>query len=466
MYGGLGEIPRALLRMILLVRYPFKVLCYVDRSYSAIVAISYEPLKFIARSRLFNKVSGDVWICDWRTASLYPAANGRVSSQPVETYPGEETSMPTDRRLVIVKTFNTRSIDPHLTELIALSELKHRHISQIYDVFVGYDTSDVYVISEYAEGNLRSLIDTQNGRPLSLPVISSIFVQLANAIHHVHSLGWMHRNICPESVMVTPQGVGTYKTAKEVPLSDWDPVYLIQLANFEDCHYVDTYRSAPHRHGCKSHWYDAPEVLLSEERHSRAMDMWSLGALLVELVNLKPLFPGSGPFMQLYGLQSLLGGFEPDETTSESELHGGGTWQEGLDLSSHELPVLLTHKLRPKPMDELFHREVPLSMMKLTAQLLRYDPELRMTSAQCLDHPFTVDEFFKPLRLSVADLTGKVVKLGPFPIGYGGYGEVWRGKLHADDGSFQEVFPFYVFMLYSHGRGQGRYKTDEDGLPR
>lgn len=84
-------------------------------------------------------------------------------------------------------------------------------------------------------------------------------------------------------------------------------------------------------------------------------------------------------------------------------------------------------------------------MMKMTALLLRYDPELRMTSAQCLDHPFTVEEVFKPLRLSVTDLTAKVVKLGPFPLGYGGYGEVWRGKLLKDDGSIQDA-SYYTVM--------------------
>lgn len=235
-----------------------------------------------------------------------------------------------------------------LCVLQALSKLKHRHISKIYDVFVGYDTSDVYVISEYAEGNLRSLIDSQNGRPFALPVISSIVIQLANAVHHVHKLGWMHRNICPESIMVTFQGIGTYKAPVDAPVSHWDPVYLIQLANFEDCHYVESKLPAPRRHGRKFQWYDAPEVLLSDEFHTRAMDMWSLGALLVELVNLKPLFAGRGPSVQLYGLQSLLGGFAPEqEVFLDLELHAGGTWLQGLALASQDYLVSLTNLVNP-----------------------------------------------------------------------------------------------------------------------
>jgi serine/threonine protein kinase len=39
-------------------------------------------------------------------------------------------------------------------------------------------------------------------------------------------------------------------------------------------------------------WYRAPEVILSRKRYTKAVDMWSVGCILAELLGRKPLFPG------------------------------------------------------------------------------------------------------------------------------------------------------------------------------
>ena len=39
-------------------------------------------------------------------------------------------------------------------------------------------------------------------------------------------------------------------------------------------------------------WYRAPEVILSKKRYTKAVDMWSVGCILAELLGRKPIFPG------------------------------------------------------------------------------------------------------------------------------------------------------------------------------
>jgi mitogen-activated protein kinase 1/3 len=39
-------------------------------------------------------------------------------------------------------------------------------------------------------------------------------------------------------------------------------------------------------------WYRAPEVLLSWKNYSKAIDIWSVGCILAEMIARKPLFPG------------------------------------------------------------------------------------------------------------------------------------------------------------------------------
>jgi mitogen-activated protein kinase 7 len=39
-------------------------------------------------------------------------------------------------------------------------------------------------------------------------------------------------------------------------------------------------------------WYRAPEIMLSFRRYSTAIDMWSIGCILGELLGMKPMFKG------------------------------------------------------------------------------------------------------------------------------------------------------------------------------
>ena len=40
-------------------------------------------------------------------------------------------------------------------------------------------------------------------------------------------------------------------------------------------------------------WYRAPEVILSWKRYSTAIDVWSVGCILAELITRKPLLPAT-----------------------------------------------------------------------------------------------------------------------------------------------------------------------------
>jgi mitogen-activated protein kinase 1/3 len=40
-------------------------------------------------------------------------------------------------------------------------------------------------------------------------------------------------------------------------------------------------------------WYRAPEVLLAYKKYSAAMDVWSLGCILGEVLLRRPIFPGT-----------------------------------------------------------------------------------------------------------------------------------------------------------------------------
>lgn len=47
-------------------------------------------------------------------------------------------------------------------------------------------------------------------------------------------------------------------------------------------------------------WYRAPEVMLTFKEYTRAIDMWSIGCILAEMLSGKALFPGRDCESEVY----------------------------------------------------------------------------------------------------------------------------------------------------------------------
>jgi len=54
-------------------------------------------------------------------------------------------------------------------------------------------------------------------------------------------------------------------------------------------------------------WYRAPEILLGSSQYTKAVDVWSIGCILGELVNGKAIFPGTSTLNQIERILGLLG---------------------------------------------------------------------------------------------------------------------------------------------------------------
>ena len=54
-------------------------------------------------------------------------------------------------------------------------------------------------------------------------------------------------------------------------------------------------------------WYRPPDVLLGSKNYTTTIDIWSVGCILAEMSNLKPLFPGNNENDQLKKIFKILG---------------------------------------------------------------------------------------------------------------------------------------------------------------
>lgn len=54
-------------------------------------------------------------------------------------------------------------------------------------------------------------------------------------------------------------------------------------------------------------WYRAPEIMLTFKQYTKAIDVWSVGCILAEMLSGKPLFPGRDYHHQLTLILDVLG---------------------------------------------------------------------------------------------------------------------------------------------------------------
>jgi Tol biopolymer transport system component len=165
-------------------------------------------------------------------------------------------------------------------EARAISSLSHPNICHLYDV--GQQDGTSYLVMEYLEG--ETLSDRLVRGALPLGQVLKYGAQIADALHKAHRCGVVHRDLKPGNVMLTASGAklldfglakpaamlsGTALTAEAVPSTPMTQEGTI----------VGTFQ------------YMSPEQVEGKELDGRS-DIFSLGAVLYEMVTGKRAFPG------------------------------------------------------------------------------------------------------------------------------------------------------------------------------
>jgi eukaryotic-like serine/threonine-protein kinase len=81
--------------------------------------------------------------------------------------------------------------------------LKHPHIVQTYEWGMTLE-GEQFLVMEFIDGvSLSYLVEVQNDLMKSKRL--RFMIQLGEALRHFHEQGWIHRDICPRNVIVTPE---------------------------------------------------------------------------------------------------------------------------------------------------------------------------------------------------------------------------------------------------------------------
>lgn len=248
-----------------------------------------------------------------------------------------------------------------LREINTILKAQHPNIVTVREIVVGSNMDKIYIVMNYVEHDLKSLMETMK-QPFLPGEVKTLMIQLLRGVRHLHDNWILHRDLKTSNLLLSHKGilkVGDFGLAREYgsPLKPYTPV-VVTL------------------------WYRSPDLLLGAKEYSTAVDMWSVGCIFGELLTQKPLFPGKSEIDQINKIFKDLG--------SPSEKIWPGY---------NELPAVKKMTFTEYPYNNLRKRFGALLSdqgFDLMNKFLTYCPSKRITAEEALKH-----EYFRETPLPI-----------------------------------------------------------------
>jgi len=258
-----------------------------------------------------------------------------------------------------------------LREIRILLSLKHENIIDIRDFLCEQKVSslkDIYIVQSLMECDLHKLLRSQK---LSSDHICYFLYQILRGLKYIHSANVLHRDLKPSNVLLNSNC--------DLKICDFG---LSRVSDPSQDHtgllteYVAT------------RWYRAPEVMLNAKGYSQALDVWSVGCILGEMINNKPMFPGKHYLDQISKIQEIIG------TPVRSEL-------EFITNPKAQQYVAGLPARPPVSWEKIYPGKEP-KLLDMLDKLLAFNPASRLTVEQALAHPY-LEAYYDPSDEPVAE---------------------------------------------------------------
>uniref|UniRef100_A0A8D0CSV1 mitogen-activated protein kinase n=1 Tax=Sander lucioperca TaxID=283035 RepID=A0A8D0CSV1_SANLU len=244
-------------------------------------------------------------------------------------------------------------------ELRLLKHMKHENVIGLYDVFTA-DLSldrfhDFYLVMPFMGTDLGKLMKMQR---LSEEKIQYLVYQMLKGLKTCNLI--MSKNA-------------------NAAVSNWTAFHVVfcQILDFGLARQADSEMTGY----VVTRWYRAPEVILSWMHYTQTVDIWSVGCIMAEMLQGKPLFKGRDHLDQLTEIMKLTG-TPTQEFVSKLQSEDAKGYIKSLP------------KVEKKDLQKVFSTTNPQAVSVLERMLL-LDPESRVTAADALMLPYFT-EFREP----------------------------------------------------------------------
>ncbi|KAF2220540.1 kinase-like domain-containing protein [Elsinoe ampelina] len=259
-----------------------------------------------------------------------------------------------------------------IREIKLLQSLHHPNIVALQETMV--EKNDCFMIFEYLSHDLTGLLNHPNF-DLTAAHKKDLAKQLFEGLDYLHRRGVLHRDIKAANILVSKSG-------------------QLKLADFGLARFYAKSRKQDYTNRVITIWYRSPELLLGETQYGPAVDIWSAACVLVEIFTKHAIFPGDGgEINQLDKIYNVLG------TPSRN------VWPGIVELQWYEL--LRPQQKLPSTFAEKYQDRVTKEAFGLLEAMFQFDPELRPSANDVLEHPyFTVEEPRPKPPTELAELDG------------------------------------------------------------
>lgn len=248
-----------------------------------------------------------------------------------------------------------------LRELKLLRHFRgHKNITCLYDMDIVFypdgSINGLYLYEELMECDMHQII--KSGQDLTDAHYQSFIYQILCGLKYIHSADVLHRDLKPGNLLVNADC--------QLKICDFGLARGYSENPEENNQFLTEYVA--------TRWYRAPEIMLSYQGYTKAIDVWSTGCILAEFLGGKPIFKGKDYVDQLNQILRILG-TPPDETLKRI---GSKNVQDYI----HQLGFI------PKiPFAEIYPQANPQAL-DLLEKMLSFDPEKRITVDEALEHPY------------------------------------------------------------------------------
>ncbi|MDI1485511.1 MAG: mitogen-activated serine/threonine-protein kinase [Ramalina farinacea] len=216
--------------------------------------------------------------------------------------------------------------------------------------------NETYLYEELMECDLAAII--RSGQPLTDAHFQSFIYQILCGLKYIHSANVLHRDLKPGNLLVNADC--------ELKICDFGLARGFSIDPDENAGFMTEYVA--------TRWYRAPEIMLSFQSYTKAIDVWSVGCILAELLGGRPFFKGRDYVDQLNQILHFLG--TPNEETLSRI--GSPRAQEYV----RNLPY--TNKVS---FARLFSQANP-DALDLLDKMLAFDPSSRISVETALEHRY------------------------------------------------------------------------------
>mmetsp|Transcript_32994 Transcript_32994/g.40511 ORF Transcript_32994/g.40511 Transcript_32994/m.40511 type:complete len:418 (+) Transcript_32994:281-1534(+) len=242
-----------------------------------------------------------------------------------------------------------------LREIKLLRHFNHENVISMRDILQppSLETfEDVYIVSCLMETDLHRIIYSR--QPLTDEHIQYFVYQMLRSLKYMHSAGVLHRDLKPSNLLLNANC--------DLKVCDFGLARGVNDDQAALTEYVVT------------RWYRAPEIMLSVKLYTYAIDVWSVGCILGELLGRRPMFPGDDYIHQLRLICDRLG------TPSEEDLEF---------VNSERARRFMRNQSFKPPCNfsTVFTNANPLAV-DLLQKMLVFNPAKRISVADALAHPY------------------------------------------------------------------------------